>query len=33
MQIVLATSIYACIKTQKVNFEFILAMNFNVSSY
>ena len=33
MQIVKATSIYAYIKTQKVTFEFILAMNFNFSSF
>ena len=33
MQIVKATSMYACIKTQKVNFEFILALNFNFSSF
>ena len=33
MQIVLATSIYEYIKTQKVTFEFILAMNFNFSSF
>ena len=35
MQIVQATSIYAYmyIKTQKVTFEFILAMNFNFSSF
>ena len=31
MQIVKGTSIYAYIKTQKVTFEFILAMNFNFS--
>ena len=33
MQIVKATSIYAYIKTKKVTFEFILAMNFNFSSF
>ena len=33
MQIVSATSIYAYIKTQKVTFEFILAVNFNFSSF
>ena len=33
MQIVLATSIYAYIKTQNVTFEFILAMKFNFSSF
>ena len=31
MQIVSATSIYAYIQTQKVTFEFILAVNFNFS--
>ena len=33
MQIVLATSIYAFIETQKVTFKFILVMNFNFSSF
>ena len=33
MQIVSVTSIYAYIKTQWVTFEFILAMNFNFSSF
>ena len=33
MQIVSAISIYAYIKTQNVTFEFILAMNFNFSSF
>ena len=33
MQIVKATSIYSYIKTQKATFEFILAMNFNFSSF
>ena len=33
MQIVLGISIYAYIKTQEVNFEFTLAMNFNFSSF
>ena len=33
MQNVKAASIYAYIKTQKVTFEFILAMNFNFSSF
>ena len=33
MQIVYATSTYAYIKTQKVTFEFILAMSFYFSSF
>ena len=33
MQIVQAKSIYAYIKTQKVTFEFILAMNFNFNPF
>ena len=33
MQIVVAKSIYAYIKTQKATFEFILDMNFNFSSF
>ena len=33
MRIVKATSIYAYTKTQKVTFEFIIAMNFNFSSF
>ena len=33
MQIVLVTSIYAYIRTQKVTFKFILGMNFNFRSF
>ena len=33
MQMVETTSIYASTKTQKVTFEFFLAMKFNYSSF